>query len=92
MAYELKEGQGSLFKNTKKQSETHPDYQGSIKVNGQEYWLNAWVKEGNSGKYFSLSVKPKQQKDNPTAGNVTHTNKSEMPVGFDDFDNDIPFN
>ena len=26
MAYEMKEGSASLFKNTRKQSENHPDY------------------------------------------------------------------
>ena len=61
MAYEMKDGQGSLFKNTRKEQDSHADYQGSIKVAGVEYWLNAWIKEGEKGKWMSLSVKPKQQ-------------------------------
>lgn len=61
MAYELKDGQGSLFRNNRKEQESHPDHTGSIKIAGVEYWLNAWVKETKTGgKYFSLSVKPKR--------------------------------
>jgi len=59
MAYELKEGQGSLFKNDRKEKDTQPDYRGSIMVNGVECWLSAWIKKGNSKTYMSLSAQPK---------------------------------
>lgn len=66
MAYELKEGQGSAFKNEKKQP-THADFAGSIKVDGKEYWLNVWVKEGQKGRFLSMSVKPKAESQNKPA-------------------------
>ena len=47
---------GVLFRNTRKEKESHADYNGSITVNGVEYWLNAWLKEGQKGKFFSLSL------------------------------------
>lgn len=51
---------GALFKNERKEKETHSDYNGTIDVNGEEFYLNAWVKESKAGKkFFSLSVKPK---------------------------------
>ena len=50
---------GVLFKNEDKAQETHSDYQGTINVDGVEYWLNAWIKTGKKGKFMSLSVKPK---------------------------------
>lgn len=52
---------GALFKNEKKQKETHPDYRGSITIGGVEYWLDAWIKEPKEGgkKFMSLSAKPK---------------------------------
>lgn len=51
---------GALFKNDKKESDNHPDYKGSINVNGTDYWLSSWLKKSKAGaKYMSLSVKPK---------------------------------
>jgi len=53
----MKEGSASLFKNTRKQSESHPDYTGSIMLQGKEHYLSAWIKESAKiGKYFSISV------------------------------------
>ncbi len=53
----MKEGAGSLFKNTRKISESHPDFTGSIKINGKEHYLSAWVKESpKAGKFFSVSI------------------------------------
>jgi hypothetical protein len=53
---------GGLFKNEKANSDKAPGYTGYILVNGIEYDLSAWLKEGKKGKFFSLSVKPKQAK------------------------------
>ena len=50
---------GVLFKNDRKETERHPEYKGSINVDGQEFWLSAWVKDGKSGKFMSLSITPK---------------------------------
>lgn len=62
MAYELKDGQGSLFKNERKEKDTHPTHKGEIKIDGKVYWLSAWVKEGKKGRFFSLSAKPKEDR------------------------------
>lgn len=65
MAYEMKDGNFSLFKNNRKEKETHPDYAGSIMIAGKEHYLNAWLKDGKNGKFFSGSVgKEKVPKDN----------------------------
>lgn len=52
---------GVLFKNDRKEQDNHPDYKGSINVGGTEFWLSAWIREGQNGKFMSLSVKPKDQ-------------------------------
>lgn len=56
---------GVLFKNDRKEQDNHPDYKGSINVGGQEFWLSAWIREGERGKFMSLSVKPKEQRQEP---------------------------
>ena len=49
----MKDGNFSLFKNNRKEKETHPDYAGSIMINGKEHYLNAWLKDGKNGKFLS---------------------------------------
>jgi len=76
---------GTLFKNDKKEQETHADYNGTINIDGKDYWLNAWVKEGKATgkKFFSLSVKPKQPAKDYNNEDVlndtdTHTNTNDL--------------
>lgn len=75
---------GILGKNKFKTKETQPEYSGSINVNGVEYWLNGWIKEGESGKFFSLTVRPKQ--DTPR-----QISEPTRKAKADEFDNDLPF-
>lgn len=54
MAYEHKEGQGSLFKN-EKQNDRQPDFKGTILIGGITYEVAAWERISQKGeKYFSL--------------------------------------
>lgn len=51
---------GTLFDNERKQKETHPDFTGTLNVDGKEFWVSAWKKTSKTGKrFFSLSVKTK---------------------------------
>lgn len=59
MAFEQKDMSGALFKNEKREKDTHPNLQGSIRIDGRDYWLSGWTKDGAKGKWISLSVKPK---------------------------------
>lgn len=54
---------GALFKNTRKKSENHPDYQGEVVIGGREYWISGWARESAQGRrYTSLAFKPKAPK------------------------------
>lgn len=60
MAYETKDNTGSLFRNNRKESERHPDYNGSVRIDGHDLWISGWLKETKDGqKYFSLAFKRK---------------------------------
>jgi len=50
--FQLKENSFSLFKNNKKEQETHCDMSGKINVGGELYYLNAWEKKTQSGEIF----------------------------------------
>ena len=60
MAFEHKEGRGSLFPNERKQSENHPDWKGEFKLDGKLYEIVSWWKEGKKGGFHSLSVSEKK--------------------------------
>lgn len=85
---------GVLFKNDRKEKDTHPDYKGSINADGVEYWLSAWMKEGAKGKFMSFSLTPKEQTQ--TAAQVAQKaappqrQQQAAPV-VEDLDDSIPF-
>jgi hypothetical protein len=52
---------GTLFKNDKREKDSHPHAKGSALIDGVEYWVSAWTKEGSKGKFQSLSFQRKEQ-------------------------------
>jgi len=94
---------GALFRNDRRENDRQAEYNGSINVDGVEYWVNAWIKEGKKGKFFSLSVKAKQEPrrdghdDRETVKRFTDAAEKSFPGAKvtrdsrDDLDSDIPF-
>lgn len=98
---------GALFNNKEnKTTANHPDYKGSINVNGEEFWLSAWIKPTKKDpavRFMSLSVQPKQtQQAAPPARKPSHDAvkarqvdpqpRNQRPAsGFADMDDDVPF-
>jgi len=53
---ETKVNGGAIFKNDKK-ADTHPDYKGTINVDGQDKEIALWVKQSAKGTtYFSVKI------------------------------------
>jgi hypothetical protein len=84
---------GVLFKNDRAANERAPQYKGSINIEGTEYWLSSWVKDGAKGKFMSLSVTPKEQQAAPATAPKRDMRPAAAPAssGFDDFDDLPPF-
>lgn len=62
MAYEQREGCGTLFKNRNyEEGGNKPYYRGDILINGTTMEIAAWVKEGKNGKFLSLKATPKEE-------------------------------
>jgi hypothetical protein len=81
---------GVLFKNDRKTKDTQPGYTGSLNVDGVEYFLDAWLKDGKSGKFFSVSVKRKDKQEAPQQSRAPAP-APRPSSGFDDMPDDIPF-
>lgn len=68
---------GVLFKN-QSENEKAPAYKGKINVDGKDYELAAWIREGKSGKFMSLKVQEPRQKPAPQKD-------------FNDMEDDVPW-
>lgn len=80
MAYEPKPNTGSLFVNDRKETDNHPDRQGTALIDGKEYYVNGWIKQGSKGQWLSMSFKPKEARGS----------RQESRPRKDDFDADGP--
>ena len=78
---------GVLFKNDRKEKDTHPDYKGSYTDgNGAEFWLSAWLKKDKNGNTFmSLSTTAKDEVNNK---GMQQARQAIQPKELDD---DLPF-
>lgn len=81
---------GAIWKNEKKEKETHPDFTGSLNIDGTEYWVNAWRRKDDApakAPALSFTVRPKdaQQSNGPLKPDPRIT------TGRQDMDDEIPF-
>lgn len=57
---------GILFVNDTKGNEKAPTLKGKLNVNGKEYELAGWTKQGKNGEFYSLSISEPFKKSNST--------------------------
>jgi len=76
---EKKDNSGVLFKNDKIENERSPNYKGNITVDGVDYWLSAWIKEGKSGKFMGLALSPKEQQRPSERSKTTNFDDTDLP-------------
>ena len=92
MAYEMRPGQGSLFRNDKKTSDNHPSMKGKVMLpNGEVRWISAWTKQTSSGdKWISLSIGDLVQQQGGGMVLDSH-NQAKGNAYVQEADDDIPF-
>ncbi len=88
MAYEPKDMSGTLFRNDKREKDSHPHATGTAIIDGVEYWVSAWTKEGAKGKFQSLSFKPKQERAQEIRREHREPERNSYGTAFDE---DLPF-
>lgn len=63
---EKRDNSGILYKNPDKAPDNNfSEYRGEATIDGKDYWVSAWVKDGAKGKFFSIAYKPKQASKQP---------------------------
>lgn len=80
----------SLWKNDRKTEDKHPDYKGSVNVEGVEYWMSGWINTAGPNskrageKYISLRLEMKE-------GQQAKPAPQPQQAQPDPLDDDIPF-
>jgi hypothetical protein len=92
--FEQKNNRGALWKNENKRSENHPDFKGTIVVDGKHYWFSGWKRRPDANPAspalsVAVTLKEMQPQAQATADQyAAATGAQEPQQGFDD---DIPF-
>jgi hypothetical protein len=72
---------GTISKNDRKSEDWHPEYRGTLNVEGVEYYCDLKIRDGRNGKFFSVKLKRKGALAAPVMA----------PIVEPDFDDSVPF-
>ncbi len=80
---------GQIWKNDRKESERHPDFKGSLNVEGKDYWVSAWLRSAEANPRapslrFSITAKDEVQAEGIKDAKAAITPDVDM-------NDDIPF-
>lgn len=73
-----RDNSGTLGANKRKEKDTHPSHTGQCTIDGVAYWISAWVKEGENGRFFSLAFKKKEAR----AGSPAQKTSDDAEIPF----------
>lgn len=94
MAYEQRDNSGSIFKNDRKEKDTHPDRTGTAMIDGVMYYVSGWLKTSAKGQFLSLAFKRKEeQREQPPQQSISQRAQAtiKQPAKNFDMDDEIPF-
>ena len=79
---------GQIWKNEDRKSDTHPQFKGSMNIEGVEYWVSAWTRKPDANPKapaLTFSFKKKEDKQDDQIP------KTDSVSAVDEFDDKIPF-
>lgn len=79
-----KDNSGAIWKNERREKDTHPHFTGSALIDGVDYWVSAWKRDTDAkpnSPALKFSFRPKEERKQPPKDHV-----AEEPL-----DDDIPF-
>ena len=82
---------GAIWKNDRKEKDTHPDFKGELNVEGVTCWVSAWKRRPEDPKNRpALSFSIRRKEDQPAL--APEPAQQQAPVQQDSFDDEsIPF-
>lgn len=85
---------GAIWGNKDKQTDTQPDFKGSINIEGVEYWLSGWKRDPNgnpNAPSVKFSVKRKDEVQSQGMQQARQAQQAPPQPAPDNFSDDIPF-
>lgn len=90
--YQQKDLTGTLFKNKRKEKETHPNATGTAMIDGVEYRVSAWTrKDKNGDPYQSLAFSRADSRSDSRERPTAERRGSQGNRLADQLSDDIPF-
>lgn len=96
MAFEQRDNSGSFFVNNRKSNPSQPDFNGSVMVDGTEYYISIWSKvDRKNDEFWSCAFTPKNKSGEQRASAPQKTSSlskktmAKAPVRNEEPDNEI---
>lgn len=70
---------GIFFKNNFKEKDSQPDYKGKLNVEGKDFDLAGWIRDGAKGKFISLSISEPYNKESAPQADPQAEEKDSLP-------------